>query len=409
MSRDGLILGLNSGTSMDGVGGVIFNAIRLSPEAEIKIFGQGQYEYPRWLLREIKEVEEKPGLESLARLNFILGEFFAECANKLIKDSGIPREKIFLIGSHGQTIGHFPEVKRIGRYKIRATLQIGEPTVIAQRTGITTVSDFRPADIAGGGEGAPILGYIEYLLFQSCLKNRMVLNLGGIANFSLIPRKGLAVKIRATDCGPCNILLDGLMGFLSRGEKRFDDGGKLALKGLRREEWVKVFLRHSFFKKPAPKSTGRDDFNDEWLKRVLSKVKIDSGGGKMDLLRSGVCAVAEMVARCYFDNYRDFVLDEVVVSGGGGRNLALLEELRRNLGKGLVLSDELGIPCLSKEPIGFGILALLCIYGKVADISSRNYIGSAKRGDKMVLGKIIPGRNWTVVRSFIQRGIQEGK
>jgi len=384
-----IILGLNSGTSRDSVSAVIFETGQFKAPMKIQLYAHSDYAYPAWLEKELVKLEHQPSLEHIARMNFLLGEFFAQCALRLIKESGISSEKIDLIASHGQTIGHFPALKKIHGYSNRASLQIAEPCVIALRTGITTIGDFRSADIAGYGQGAPVLTYPEYLLFFSPEKNRMALNLGGIANFSLIPKTGQLGKIRASDCGPCNMLLDGLSRAISRGRLKFDPQGRMALRGEPREKWIRAWLKHPFFKKPAPKTTGRDEFDASWLKGILRGQRIKSQKERADLLRSGVCAVAEMVAQCYFDNYGDFGMEEVIVSGGGSKNQALILELTRRLGRNLILSDAIGVPALAKEPIGFGILAQLCVLGKAGNIPSAT---GAKAG--AVLGKICPGKNW---------------
>jgi len=395
-----MILGLNSGTSRDGVSGVIFQTGRLKAPARIKLFAHSEYPYPAWLLRELLRVEAKPDLESVSRLNFVLGEFFAESALRLMRENKFQAGQIDLIGSHGQTIGHFPQKKRIGKYQIRATIQAAELSVIANRTGITTIGDFRPGEIAAGGEGAPVLTYPEYLLFFSKEKNRMALNLGGIANYSLIPKSGKVQEIRASDCGPCNLLLDGLSQIISGGRQKFDRNGRMALRGRPREKWVRAFLRHRFFKRPAPKSSGREEFSQAWLKGVLQGLRFNAIQEGADLLRSAVCAVAEMVGECYFDNEPEFGLEEIIVSGGGANHQALILELSRSLGRKVMVSDDLGVPAKAKEPIGFGILAELCLYGQSGGPAfSRGAKGQA------VLGKIVPGENW----NRLSRGLGKEK
>ncbi len=387
-----IILGLNSGTSRDGVAAAIFRSPKLSPGMKIEILGSSQFPYPAGILNELTGLENQPDLERLSRLNFLLGEFFAQCAIQALKKSGVRAGRVALIGSHGQTVGHFPARKKMSGYGIRATLQLGEPSVIAARTGITTVGDFRPADIAAGGEGAPVLTVAEYLLFHSAVKNRMALNLGGIANFSLIPKRGKPGDVRASDCGPCNILLDGLARALSKGRMQFDRGGQMAMSGRARREWVRLFLKHPFFKRRAPKSSGREDFSRDWLNGILRGLRVKSRADRADLIRSGARAVAQMVSRCYFDNYAGFPLEEVIVSGGGVENRALVLELSGSLGIRMIPSDELGVPAQAKEPVGFGLLAELCVYGKEGNLP-----GATGAGRGAILGKIAPGRNWRKV------------
>jgi anhydro-N-acetylmuramic acid kinase len=393
-----IILGLNSGTSQDGVSAAIFETLRLSPSAKIKLLFQKEFAYPDPVLKELSGLYKKPSLERLARAHFYLGEVFAGAALKAIRQSRVKSGAVDLVASHGQTIGHFPELKKIGGRKTRATLQIGEPAVIAQRTGITTVGDFRPGDIGAGGQGAPVLAYPECLLFGSGQKNRMALNLGGIANFSLIPKGADPEQVRATDAGPCNLLLDGLAMRVSKGKLKCDHNGKIALSGRPRKEWVEKFLKHKFFKQSAPKTSGREDFNEEWLDGLLKVMKVKVGRDGPDLLRSGVFAVARIIGQCCAENYDDFAIDEIIVSGGGAHNRALIFEIEQAMWKRVTLSTELGIPLQAKEPIGFGILAELCLSGLSGNLAQTT--GAKTRA---VLGKIVPGKNWRTLLKKVGR------
>lgn len=384
-----IILGLNSGTSRDGVSAALFETLRLVPSAKIKLFFHKEYPYPGAALKLLLELDKKPSLEKLARVNFYLGEIFADAALKSIRQCKFKAGEIDLVASHGQTVGHFPAQKIIGGRAVRASLQIAEPAVIAGRTGITTVGDFRSGDISAGGQGAPVLAYPEYLLFASDRKNRMALNLGGISNFSLIPKGAGPERVKATDAGPCNLLLDPLAARVSKGRLKYDKDGRLALRGTARREWVSKFLRHEFFNRPAPKTGGGDDFNEQWLSGLLKGMEIRPDRDGPDLLRSGVCAAAMIITRCLAQNYGNFGIDEIIVSGGGANNRALVLEIGQLTGKKVILSKELGIPLQAKEPIGFGMLAELCLRGLSGNLA---HATNAKTG--AVLGKIVPGRNW---------------
>jgi len=394
-----IIIGLNSGTSKDGVSGVLFERLKLFPRAKVKVMREQEFAYPGWLLEKIKKTISEGGIEEVARLNFLLGEFFSDCALRLIKQSGIKKERIDFIASHGQTVGHFPGLIKIRGYNNRASLQLAELSVIAHRTGITTVGDFRAGDIAEGGEGAPVLSYPEFLLFSSKEKNRMVLNLGGISNFSLLAKDGEANEVLATDCGPGNLLLDELAVRVSG--NRMDKNGEWALRGKVRREWVRRFLAHQFFERRAPKSTGEEEFNKDWVKGIISGFKWNKEKDGCDLLRSGVYAVAEMIGKAYYENYSDFRLEEVIVSGGGARNRALILELERVLGKRMILSEELGIGLKAKEPIGFGLLGELCLLGRAGNLALAT--GAKKQA---ILGKIVPGKHWGELLSKFKRSGQ---
>jgi len=391
-----IILGLNSGTSRDGVSAAIFETLSLLPKAKVRLILHRDYPYPAWAQRQLDGLEQSVALPDLAYANFMLGELFAEAALKLIRESGVKRTSIHLIASHGQTVGHFPKRKKIGGFNLRATLQIGEPSVIALRTGVTTVSDFRPADVSAGGQGAPVLAYPEWLLFASQTAGRMALNLGGIANFSLLPKAQGPEQVRATDAGPCNLLLDGLAARVSKGRQKFDQGGRIALSGRPQVKWVKAFLRHEFFSRPAPKTCGREEFGPKWIDGLLRRIRFSPGAGPADLMRSAACAVAQMVAQCLAQNYPAAV-DEVVVSGGGAKNRALVLELEKSLGKKIILSDKLGVPVQGKEPIGFGLLGELCLRGVKGNLP-----GATGAESRVVLGKITPGENWRELPAIIK-------
>jgi len=397
-----IILGLNSGTSRDGISGVIFRLVGLFPRARVKVIFNREFPYPQKVLELIEQVEKKPDLESISRLHFLLGEIFAKTALKLIDCCGLSPGKIDLIASHGQTLAHFPERKKLAGYKISASFQLGEPSVIAQRTGITTVGNFRAGDIAGGGEGAPILAYSEFLLFGSGNKSRMILNLGGIANFTLISKRAKPEQIRAMDAGVCNIFLDQLVQILTEDKLRFDRNGKIAQKGKVRPKWKEHFLKHLLFRPGKSRSLCARHYQREWIKKVLSPLKISGERARADLLRSGVRAVAEMIYLTYSANFKNNLIDELVISGGGAKNQALILEIKEVFKKKVILSSELGIPLQAKEPIGFGILAQLCLQAKEVDLSS---ITGAKFPS--VLGQIAPGKNWKKLLKKLTKGAKQ--
>jgi len=397
-----IILGLNSGTSRDGISGVIFDLRTVFPHPVFNLLWHQEFPYPKSVLNFFSQLEKNPALEILSRADFFLGEVFAETSQKIIKKSGLSPNKIDLIASHGQTIAHFPKPKKIGKYNISATVQLGELSVIAQRTGITTVGNFRAGDIAGGGEGAPILAYSEFLLFGSKNKSRMILNLGGIANFTLIPKRAKPEQIRAMDAGVCNIFLDQLIQILTEDKLRFDRNGKIAQKGKVRPGWKEHLLKHLLFRPGRSKSLCARHYQREWIKKVLSPLKISGERKRADLLRSGVRAVAEMIYLTYSANFKNNPIDELVISGGGAKNQALILEIKEVFKKKVILSSELGIPLQAKEPIGFGILAMLCLLGKEVDL--RSITGARALS---ILGQIAPGKNWGKLLKKLTKGVKQ--
>lgn len=378
---------------MDGIGAVLFDRERLFPKAKVRLIKAMEFSYPFGLVERLRALgEEKIKLVELARLNQYLGELFAEAVINLLDEAKIKREEVALIGSHGQTVGHFPKATKFGRYLIRASVQLGESAIIAQRTGITTVSDFRAGAIAAGGEGAPILHICEYLLFSHSKKSRLVLNLGGIANFSIIPRSATMDTLIATDICPCNLLLDGIMRMWTKGRKAFDGEGIEARRGRVRNEWMGFMREGDFFKRPLPRSTGADDFGERYLYRLVRKISPGRAQDWRDFLRTAIWFIAGEIFFNYLFYAREGnIVDELVVSGGGVYNRVLLDDIRRRFEKKEVLvSDGLGIPAKFKEPICFGLLAELAIRGVEVPVSrdESGFFSSA------IMGKIAWGSSF---------------
>jgi len=224
------IVGLMSGTSADGVDVAIVDIA----ERKVQLRAFEMFSYPPALRAEILRLfrPESARLDNICHYNFVLGEVFADALVKLCSKSGIPLSSIDLIGSHGQTIYHSPRRRRYGRRTIRSTLQIGEPSVIAQRTGVTTVADFRPRDMAAGGEGAPLVPYADHVLFGHNRLSRAVQNIGGIANVTFLPGGCKSAEILAFDTGPGNMVIDGIIRLATGGKRNFDRGGKMAARGI---------------------------------------------------------------------------------------------------------------------------------------------------------------------------------
>ena len=224
-----LALGLMSGTSADGISTIIVKLKGNWTETKFKIIHYRTKKYPEKIRKEIFKIfqPETGKVDNICMMNFVLGEIFAEAALETIDEAGLKRTEIDFIASHGQTIHHMPKMKKIYTYMARSTLQIGEPSIIAERTGILTIADFRPRDIAAGGEGAPISAYADYILFRSKTKSRAVQNIGGIANVTYIPRNSKPEGIIAFDTGPGNMMIDGIIEYLTRGKMTFDENGKI--------------------------------------------------------------------------------------------------------------------------------------------------------------------------------------
>src|SRR6184192_225272 len=267
-----LVLGLMSGTSADGIDVALARISGAPPNLNAKLLGQTSFTFPRPLRKEILRVaEQQPiGAGDLSRLNFRLGRIFAEAALAACGRLGVPPQRVSLIGSHGQTIFHQGVASRYFGAWTASTLQIGDGSVIAARTGITTVSDFRPADMALGGQGAPLVPYVDYLLYRHPKLGRVSLNLGGIANITVIPAAAKPKQIFAFDTGPANMLIDALVAHFTNGRQRFDKNARLATQGRSLPALLDDLLRDPYLKLAPPKSTGREYYGHAYLRMLFT-------------------------------------------------------------------------------------------------------------------------------------------
>lgn len=367
--RPALVIGLISGTSADGVDAAACR-FRGVPDLGLRpeVLGTAFLPYPAPLAERLRR-PDRMGVPELAGLDFELGGRFAEAAAEAARSARVPLNDFCLIGSHGQTVWHDPAGETTG---VPATLQIGEPAVIAERTGLPVWSDFRPADVAAGGEGAPFVPYADRLLFGRPDRWTVCLNLGGIANVTLLPPGAGPETVSAFDTGPANMVLDELAGRLL-GEPH-DQGGRRARAGRPSAERLREALDDPYFARSAPKSTGRERFGAAWTERHfgplagLSREEID------ERMATAVQVTVESVARalegaCGTEPVPGAA--EVVVAGGGRKNLALMEELGRRLSPRTVVAvDEYGLDGDFKEAIAFAVLAWASALGRSVNLPS---------------------------------------
>lgn len=369
------VIGLISGTSMDGITAAL---VDISGEDELKVdlLKYKTKPYPDKLKERLMNLTEGGNVESLCRANFQVGEQFSVAAQEIIESSGGKPE---LIGSHGQTVCHLPPTeKREETY----TLQIGEPDVIAERTGITTIADFRIRDVAAGGEGAPLIPYVDFKLFQSDSTNRASINLGGIANVTYLPAGGTLDDVLAFDTGPSNMILDQLVRDLTDGEKEFDRGGKMASPGEVHEDLLSWLMDHQFIEKPPPKTTGRKHFGKKFSQKVLRKGR-ELELEDQDLLATVTAFTAESLK--YNVDKHLGPIDELIIAGGGAKNDTLVGELKDRIGLPLKTTGDFGIPAEAKEALGFAILAYETHHGRPSNVP-----GATGAGRFVQLGKISP-------------------
>jgi anhydro-N-acetylmuramic acid kinase len=370
-----LVLGLSSGTSADGVDAVLVRIRGSGTAIRVEVVRGRTYPYPPALHTSVRELRT---VADVCRVNFDVGEYFAECAKNLIAEAGLTAEQVDLIGSHGQTVWHIPS----GPATAPATLQIGEPDVIAERTRIPVVADFRTRDVGAGGDGAPLVPYVDFVLFRERGSPLALQNIGGISNVTLV-RRDLEDLI-AFDTGPGNAPLDELARVLSCGREHCDLGGRHAARGRIDEEFLERLLAHPYFARRPPKSTGREAFGREFVMEVLGQ---KGNLSVLDVLATMTLLVATSIRRAYEDFvFPESPVREVLVSGGGVHNLTLMAHLRRLFSPVPVWSAaERGLDPDLKEAVAFAVLANETIFGNPNNVP-------AATGAKwpVVLGKICP-------------------
>jgi anhydro-N-acetylmuramic acid kinase len=381
-----LVLGMMSGTSADGIDVALARISGAPPNLNAMLLGHTSVKFPAALRKEILRVAEQHSITAgaLSQLNFRLGELFADAALAACRKFKIPLKKIALVGSHGQTIFHQGKpVDFLGR-PTASTLQIGEPAIIAARTGITTVGDFRPADIALGGQGAPLVPYVDYLLYRHRKFGRVSLNLGGIANITVLPHAAKPHQVFAFDTGPANMLIDALVSHFTRGRLRFDENAQLASQGRSVPALLDDLLRDPYLKVAPPKSTGREYYGNAYLKKLLALGRRYRAKPN-DLIRAATIFTALSVV----DALNRFVIPkskihQLIVSGGGAHNPLILAQLAAALPDIEVLpSGRLGVPEDAKEAFAFALLAYETFHQRPANLPS----ATGARGPA-ILGKI---------------------
>jgi anhydro-N-acetylmuramic acid kinase len=368
------VAGLMSGTSADGIDVAIINL--LGSKAKLLAFDTIAYPAPVRKLILSMCAGDKVEVGRISDLNVLIGHCFGEALVQVAKANRIALKKIDLIGSHGQTVHHNPT----GRL-VRSTLQLGEAAEITQRTGITTVSDFRPADIAAGGQGAPLVSFADSLLLRHPKKNRVIQNIGGIANATYLPA-GKSQRVIAFDTGPGNMILDQIVSTSTRNRQHYDSNGNGAKKGQVSQTFLRKLLKHNYFKLKPPKTTGRETFGTSFTEKMMIEAK-RLGLSRNDSLATLTALTVESIANAY-KKFLPKIPDEVLVCGGGVHNQTMMRMLHNRLHPIKVMDlSQLGIDSDAKEAISFAILARETIRETPNNIP--NATGAKKA---VVLGKI---------------------
>jgi len=372
-----LVAGLMSGTSLDGIDVALVRIKGSGATTQVEPLAFKTIPYSAEERQDILAAcsLEKVDVAAVCRLNFQLGELFAAAVIDICRETGLTLSKLDIIGSHGQTIRHLPG---------NSTLQIGEPAVIAERTGVITVADFRVRDVAAGGQGAPLVPYSEYLLYRDATKTRVLLNIGGIANVTVLPAGAGPEAVVAFDTGPGNMMLDACIEKLTGGRARFDSGGSMASQGAVHTGLLAELLGHPYVVLHPPKSTGRETFGRSYSEGLVDKFTAQ-GVSAEDLMATFTLFTARSIALGYHNFiFPTYQADEVVVSGGGSHNRTLLAMLRQELsGLAVFTQEDLGISSDAKEAIAFAILANETVSGQTNNLPA---VTGARR--PVVMGKI---------------------
>lgn len=369
-----------SGTSLDGVDAALIEVVGGIPYHSLHMMDFFTRPYTNDERSRIANLlRPDVPLPELMTANVWLGELFADAALQVISQAGLSPKQIDAVASHGQTIWHIPP--KAGQNG--ATLQIGEPSVIAERTGILTVADFRPRDMAAGGQGAPLVPFADYLLFHAGDRSIAVQNIGGIGNVTWLKPGGTINDIIAFDTGPGNMVIDALVQHYGHG--LFDRDGAMAAAGNVSQQLLDALLQDPYFSTPPPKSTGREKFGAGYARELLTQATA-LGLSPEDTVATATALTAESIARAY----RDFLpghVDEVILGGGGSYNPTLRDMLGERMPTSAVLTHEdRGISGEAKEGIAFALLGHATLCG-----ACNNVISATGASHPVIMGKIIPG------------------
>ena len=384
------VIGMMSGTSADGIDVALVRISGAPPAIAAKFEGHHHVRFPAVARDAILRLANGAPTTTaeISQLNFLVGEEFARAAIAACKKWRVPLRQISLIGSHGQTIFHQGVAAGFLGRRVASTFQIGEPSIIAGRTGVTTIGDFRPADMAAGGQGAPLVPFVDYLLYQHARIGRVALNIGGIANLTVIPAGARPGQLFAFDIGPGNMVIDAIVETVTRGHSHYDRDARLAINGKLIPALLSTLLREPYLRKRPPKTAGREQFGRAYAEKILTWGKRHRASAE-DLVRTATVFTSLSIA----DALRRFVLprarvDELIVAGGGARNPLLMAQLAAALPEiEIVPASEFGIPAEAKEAFAFAVMAYEAYHGRANTLPS-----ATGARHPAVMGKLVRGR-----------------
>lgn len=401
-SSEKICIGLLSGTSADAIDAAVVSITGAAETAQLKLLAFVTLPIPTEIRRELFLLFDQAAgtLQRLCTLNVILGELFAQAAHLACQEAGVPLERVFVIGSHGQTVWHQPLPDPSLPIHASGTLQIGNPAVIALRTGVPVISSFRDADLAVGGQGAPLVPYFDWVTLRDPHRSRAVQNIGGIANVTYLPANSTLAEVFAFDTGPGTMVMDGLIQLLTANQATFDRDGLLAAAGRVDHSLLAQLLNDDFLNLPPPKTTGRERYGLPFVRQLLTQAGLSEGvlsdssvspatwQQACDLLATVTAFTAHSIALAYQRWLPLSDLDEVIVSGGGARNPTLLRSLQDLLAPIPVrVSDDVGIDAKAKEAMAFALLAHDAYLGLPTNVPRATGARQA-----VILGSLTPPR-----------------
>lgn len=379
--------GIMSGTSADGINVALARLSGRGWKTRLRLLAHAEYPFPRKVRETILSVmNAEARVADLARLNFLLGELYADAVLRTEKQFGLRSE---LIGCHGQTIYHQGEPAAYLGHRLAVTWQTGEGAVVAARCAVPVVSDFRPADMVAGGKGAPLVPFLDYLLYRHARRGRVVQNLGGIGNLTAIPAGAGPEQVAACDTGPANMVIDAVTQQLFH--RAMDRDGRIAARGRPMEKVVAEILRQPFFRRHPPRTAGREEFGREFVSRFLRRC---AQAKPEDVVATATLLTARSIGQAVRmvapeGNHRDFI-----VSGGGAHNQTLLQMIAREvepLGLRVVPSDTFGLPSAAKEAVAFALLAYQTWHREPSNVLSATGAKQAAVLGKLSYPPLAPG------------------
>jgi anhydro-N-acetylmuramic acid kinase len=367
-----LCVGLISGTSADGIDAALVRISKATDAARVELLEFDSVPYPAAVRDELLALYADDAPRAVARicsLNVVLGELFAEAAIEVCHQANVVPTALHVIGSHGQTVWHQPAPDPALPLSTLSTLQIADPAVIAERTGVRVVADFRAADIAAGGQAAPLVPYFDWVVLRHPERNRAVQNIGGIGNVTYLPAGGDLAAVRAFDTGPGNMVIDGVTTLLTGGAATFDRDGAFAAEGSVDQALLDTLLEDGYLQQPPPKTTGRELYGEPFARRLLRDAGLaegvlasgaDASPDEQRRARDLVATATAYTARSIIDAYARWLpaIDETIVGGGGSRNPTLMRLLREGLAPISVAPiDDYGVNGRAKEAMAFALMA----------------------------------------------------